>query len=289
MTISKKFNVVLLSIFIVGLGVVGYVSDYVLQNNARHEVIRHAGMMMQAALAIRSYTIKEIKPLLSDQLEDKFLPQTVPSYAATQNFNALREKNPEYTYKEATLNPTNPRDRAVDWESDIIQQFSNATDLKEIIGERQTPTGVSLFLARPIRITNKACLACHSTVANAPKSMVALYGEANGFGWKYNQVVGSQIISVPLSYPIEKANQAWQLFMGLMLAIFVSIFISLNIMLKKLIIKPIMKISAIADEVSKGNMDVDGFKHKGDDEISMLVASFERMRISLKKAMKMLS
>ncbi len=289
MTISKKFNVVLLSIFVVGIVVVGYVSNYVLQKNARDEVIRHAGMMMQAALAMRSYTIKEIKPLLVKQLDKKFLPQTVPSYAATQNFNSLRKNNPEYTYKEATLNPTNPRDRAADWESDLIQQFSNTDDLKEIIGERKTATGVSLFLARPIRITNDACLACHSTVANAPKSMIKLYGEANGFGWQHNQVVGSQIISVPLSHPIKKADQAWLLFMGLMIAIFVCIFILLNIMLKKLIIKPIMKISALADEVSKGNMDAGEFKSRSDDEISMLAASFDRMRISLKKAMQMLS
>ena len=289
MTISRKFNVVLLSIFVVGIVVVGYVSDYVLQKNARDEVIRHAGMMMEAALAMRSYTIKEIKPLLVDKLDEKFLPQTVPSYAATQNFNSLRENNPEYTYKEATLNPTNPRDRAADWEGDIIQQFSNTGDLKEIIGERKTATGVSLFLARPIRITNDACLACHSTVSNAPKSMIKLYGEANGFGWQHNQVVGSQIISVPLSHPIDKANSAWQLFMGLMITIFASIFILLNIMLKKLIIKPILKISAIADEVSKGNMDAVEFKSRSDDEISMLAASFDRMRISLKKAMQMLS
>ena len=289
MTISKKFNVVLLSIFVVGIVVVGYVSDYVLQKNARDEVIRHAGMMMEAALAIRSYTIKEIKPLLVNQLNKKFLPQSVPSYAATQNFNSLRQNNPEYTYKEATLNPTNPRDRAADWESDIIQQFSNTDDLSEIIGERESATGVSLFLARPIRITNDACLACHSTVSNAPRSMIKLYGEANGFGWQHNQVVGSQIISVPLSHPIKKANQAWLLFMGLMIAIFVCIFILLNIMLKKLIIKPILKISAIADEVSKGNMDAAEFKSRSDDEISKLAASFDRMRISLKKAMQMLS
>ena len=289
MTISKKFNIVLISVFIVGLVVVGYVSNYILQKNARDEVIRHAGMMMQAALAIRSYTIKEIKPLLVNQLNDEFLPQTVPSYAATQNFNSLRENNPEYTYKEATLNPTNPRDRAADWESDIIQQFSNKSDLKEFIGERETATGKSLFLARPIRITNDACLACHSTVDNAPKSMIKLYGEANGFGWQHNQVVGSQIISVPLSYPVKKADQAWLLFMGLMVAIFVCIFILLNIMLKKLIIKPIMKISTIADEVSNGNMDIEAFKSRSNDEVAMLAASFERMRISLKKAMQMLS
>ena len=55
----------------------------------------------------------------------EFLPQSVPFYAASQNFLKLREHHPEYAYKEATFNPTNPRDRATDWEADLIQQFRN--------------------------------------------------------------------------------------------------------------------------------------------------------------------
>jgi hypothetical protein len=54
-------------------------------------------------------------------------------------------------YKEAALNPTNPRDRAVDWEADIINTFRNHPGAaKELVGERDTPTGRSLYLARPI-------------------------------------------------------------------------------------------------------------------------------------------
>ena len=74
----------------------------------------------------------------------------MPFYAATQNFK-LRERHPEYTYKEATLNPTNPRDRAADWEGDIIQRFRNDAHAQEVVGERDTPLGKSLYVARPIR------------------------------------------------------------------------------------------------------------------------------------------
>ena len=54
-----------------------------------------------------------------------FLPQAVPNYAATEQFNELRKKYPDYGYKEATLNPTNPRDRAVEWEAELVNQFRN--------------------------------------------------------------------------------------------------------------------------------------------------------------------
>ena len=82
----------------------------VLQANARHEVIREAGLMMDSALATRTYTSSEILPLLEGRLRTEFLPQSVPFYAATQNFLKLREQHAAYDYKEAALNPTNPRD-----------------------------------------------------------------------------------------------------------------------------------------------------------------------------------
>ena len=69
---------------------------------------------------------------------------------------------------EATLNPTNLRDRATDWEGDMMQQFRNDPQTREIIGERDTPMGRSLYLARPITAEAK-CLVCHSVPAAAPR------------------------------------------------------------------------------------------------------------------------
>ena len=288
MRITTKFNLVLLLVFALGLGAAGYVSYTVLHKHAREEVLDHAGMMMEAALAIRGYTVKEIRPLLALQMKRDFLPQTVPSYAATQNFATVRETYPEYTYKEAALNPTNPRDSATDWETDIIHAFRNNAELAEISGERITPTGKSLYYARPIRIKNKNCLTCHSTVEAAPESMIKLYGEQHGFGWQLDEVVGSQIVSVPLSLPLEKARQEFLIFMASLVAIFLLIFIVINIMLSRLIIRRVREMAHISDEISTGHTDVPAFNDTGKDEISDLNKSFTRMSRSLEKAMKML-
>jgi protein-histidine pros-kinase len=51
-----------------------------------------------------------------------------------------------------------------------------------------------------------------------------------------------------------------------------------------LVVRPVVKLSAIADQVSKGNMDAPEFPVKGGDEIAELGLSFNRMRISLRKA-----
>jgi protein-histidine pros-kinase len=288
MKLVSKFNLVVVLVFIVGLGVTGWISWTILHTNARNEIVERAGLMMEAALATRSYTIKEIAPLLRPHMGDTFYAQTVPAYAATQAFEFLREKHSEYSYKEATLNPTNPRDRASDWETDIISAFRNQVGLREVTGERDTPTGASLYLARPIRITNPGCLGCHSTPDKAPKSMLASYGTANGFGWQLEEIVGAQVVSVPMAVPIAHAQRAFITFMSTLVGVFVLIVLVLNVMLRRIVITPVTLMAEIADQVSKGAGKAPEFDAEGDDEIAVLARSFGRMRRSLEKAMGML-
>ena len=289
MGLRLKFNLILFLVFLVGFGVTGWVSHELLQRNARDEIVRNAGLMMEAALAIRGYTVTQIRPNLEMQLMRVFLPQSVPAYAATETINELRKKHPDYSYKEATLNPTNPRDRATDWETDIIQTFRNDPAQKELMGERDTPTGRSLYIARPIKISNPACLSCHSVPSAAPKSMLKLYGEANGFGWKHNEIVGAQVVSVPMSLPIQNADRAFRTFMSLLAAVFAAVFLVLNLMLSWMIVRPIHRMSRAADRVSTGDFQIEEFSERGRDEIAVLGASFNRMRRSLQKAMQMIA
>ena len=244
--------------------------------------------MMEPALAVRAYTVSQIKPLLDTQMRYKFLPQTVPSYSATEYFNILRKTFPEYAYKEATLNPTNLRDRAVDWEVDVVNHFRENSDAKELTGERDTPTGKTLYLARPLRILDEKCLACHSSVSAAPQTMLDLYGTANGFGWQLKDVIGAQVVSVPYDVPLKRASAALKKFVYLLVGLFLFLFLALNLLLSLLVLRPVRRLAGIADEVSKGNMDAPDFPAKGGDEISTLGTSFNRMRRSLVEAMNML-
>jgi protein-histidine pros-kinase len=288
MGLRLKFNLVLVGVFVVGLAVSGIISWNLLQTNARDEVVRNAELLMETALAVRGYTVAQVKPHLEDKLDKEFLPQTVPAYAATEALNEVRKKYPDYSYKEATLNPTNPRNRAVEWETDVVNAFRARAELKELSGERVTPTGRSMYVARPIKIGNPACLACHSVPAAAPASMLKLYGSNNGFGWKHNEIVGAQVVSVPMTLPVENANRAFITFMLSLAAVFVAVFVALNLMLSWIIIRPIANMSAAADKVSVGNFDIPEFAEQGKDEVSVLAASFNRMRRSLQQAMKLI-
>jgi len=74
MGLRLKFNLVLLVVFVLGLGVTAYISWTLLQKNAREEVVRNADLMMEAALAIRAYTVDQVRPQLDLQLMRVFLP-----------------------------------------------------------------------------------------------------------------------------------------------------------------------------------------------------------------------
>lgn len=288
MRLRLKFNLVLVLVFVVGFAATGAVSYELLQRNAREEILRDAGLMMETALSVRKYTVDQIRPELIKVIDETFLPQTVPAFAATEIFGELRKKYPDYSYKEATLNPTNPRDRATDWETDIVNRFRQAADEKEIVAERDAPTGRQLYIARPIRISNPACLQCHTTAEASPPSMIRVYGPANGFGWKLNEVVGAQVVTVPMEVPRRNADRAFFTFMASLGAIFVLTFVVLNLMLGMLILRPIRQLAKAADKVSTGDFTEPEFTERGRDEVAVLSSSFNRMRRSLEKAMQMI-
>jgi len=288
MGLRFKFNLILIITTLVGLGVSAVVSQKILQDNARKEVLEMARLMMESAVAVRSYTVSEIRPLLKVQQRRNFISQTVPAYAASSFIKELQKTHVEYSYKEATLNPTNLANRATEWEADIVAWFRNHEGDDELIGERDTPTGPQLYFGRPITIKNPDCLLCHSTPAEAPATLIETYGSSNGFGWKVNETVGAQIVSVPMSLPLERANETFYGFMIALVGIFVLIAVILNLLLHFIVIKPVRAMSSKTDEISLGNLDVEELVVSGSDEISSLGRSFNRMHRSLTNAVQML-
>ena len=288
MKLLLKFNLVLLLVFAVGLVTTGFICRRLLRQNAQAEIMENARIMMEAAIAVRTYTATQIKPLLETQMKYSFLPQSVPAYSANAYFSQLQKAFPAYAYKEATLNPTNPVNRATDWEADIIQEFRKVRDKTEIIGERDTPNGRTLYMARPLKVSNPACLTCHDTVEGAPRTMVERYGDANGFGWKLNDIVTAQIVSVPMQVAVQRANGVFWTFMISLAVVFLVGIVAINLLLIFLVIRPVIQLSSMASSVSLGNSDITEFPVMGRDEIAELSLSFNRMGRSLAEAMKLL-
>ena len=290
MKLLVKFNLLLVGVFALGLASTFYEARTFLQKQAQGAVLREAGLIAASATATRIYTEESITPYLA-KLADQdgvFLPQTIPFSATTTTFQKIQKDYPDYTYKEAALNPTNLRDRATDWEADLIQHFRNAPNDNELIRSRDSANGPSLYLAHPIRV-EEGCLECHSEPSKAPKAMVAHYGDRNGFGWNVGEVVGAQIVSVPASLPLSIANQGLLELTIDLFVIFAIVILLIDVGLYVIIIRPLRTISDTANRISQGEMDLGHLTIRGNDEVTEVTRSFNRMHTSLKKAMALLS
>lgn len=285
MKLQLKFSLIFSLVFTLGMAIAGYWWHQFLYRNAEAQVMQQARLMMQSSLSARSYTSEQIKPLIDPHGD--FKAQIVPAYAATEHFNYLRTSYPDYSYKEATLNPTNPRDRADDWEADVIHIFRDHGKTGEFSGVRDTPAGKSLFLAHPI-VAAPACLQCHSTPEAAPANMIRHYGASNGFGWQPNEIIGAQIVSVPLEVSKQIAEKAFREFSWVLASIGFALLAVLNLVLYFAVVRPVTSLAAMSDWISQGNLEFAELPVKGNDEISALAAAFNRMHRSLKKAMTML-
>jgi protein-histidine pros-kinase len=287
MKLRSKFNLMLLAVFALGFGVSGILSYQQLRDNARDEVLSNAGILMEALLAARTWAVKEVGPNLRETEDDEFLMMGVPPYVANKVMEDVKKRYPDYGYREVALNPTNPKDRPADWEARLLTAFRSDPNKKELWGVRESNEGPVLYLSRPIQIPSSGCLGCHSTPEKAPPQLVKEYGPDGGFGWKLKEVVGAQIVQVPMAVPIAQANRMFFTFMVSLAGVFLILFVLLDVMLVRLVIRPIGQMSSAADEISKGNLEVSEFSEDGRDEVAALASSFNRMRRSLVKAMAM--
>ncbi|MBD2347242.1 Tll0287-like domain-containing protein [Anabaena subtropica] len=290
--IGTKFNLLLTIVFIISILLSGTALSSILQHRAQTEVISKALVLLNTMTSVRQYTQDRVRNLLLPKLETEssFIPETVPAYSATEVFDNLR-KNEQYRnffYKEATLNPTNLRDKADTYEAAIVERFRKNPSLPEIASFRTLPEGTVFYIARPLAVTEQSCLQCHSTPDKAPKSQLVTYGSENGFGWQLNEIVAAQIISVPSEEVFNNAQTTWLGIMAFLIVIFAIVLIIINFLIKKTVIQRIRKIENIAQRVSTGDMSAE-FEDNAHDEIGGLAAAFNRMKYSLTIAMDMLN
>ena len=287
MSLMVRINLALGAMLVLTAVPASYLCRSILQANAERELLAQAGLMMDSAVGMRAYTADEIVPLLADRMKTEFVPQSVPFYAATQNFLRLRKEFPQYTYKEATLNPTNPRDRATDWEADLIQRFRDDRSVRQLSGVRATPMGESVYLAKPIQ-AGPECLSCHSLPAAAPRTLVARYGVDNGFGWRLGEIVGASVVSVPYGSASASVRSMFGTFLAWSGSIVAALWLGVNAIVYFFVVRPMRRIVRIADRLSIGETSAEDFPRRGASEITALGRSFERLRKSLDKAIGMI-
>ncbi len=227
-------------IFIGGIALSAPSIAALLNAQTQNHISLKAQLILEITSALRDYTSTQVRPNLQKDSQSVFLPQTVPAYSAREVFEKFRasESWNDYLYKEATLNPTNSRDKADLFETDIVNRFRLERNIQQLTGFRSVGSGKLFYIAQPLAVTKSSCLECHSTPEIAPKSMVARYGKENGFGWNLNEIVAARIVYVPASKLLQITRQSFINVMSIIVAIFALTILTVNWWLNRYIVRP---------------------------------------------------
>jgi protein-histidine pros-kinase len=90
--------------------------------------------------------------------------------------------------------------------------------------------------------------------------------------------VAAQIVSVPMSVPVDIANLAYRRLLFYLIATLLVTVAALDAGIYWLVIRPLRLVSQTADRISMGEKKVPPLPVKGKDEIAVLTPSFNRMQ-----------
>ena len=216
MSLLTKFNLALIAVFTLALVPAGWLSHDLLQKSARTQVIENARIMMETALAVRTYTIKQIKPLLAPQLRDDVPPAVGPRLLGDGDLQRPPGDEPRVRLQGSDAQPDEPAqpDGRLGGRRRQGVPERRREARRSSASARRRRGGRSSSAARSGSRT-RGCLACHTTPGRArPRRRSEGYGPSNGFGWKLNEIIGAQIVSVPMSLPVKMADQAFRTLLG---------------------------------------------------------------------------
>ena len=257
-------------------------------NNAMEEAKTKGKLVFDYLNSSREYyrqhqrkTIMELIP------KDRFIPELQSGFTLTRGVSEkFQKKNPDYIFRQATIDPLHLPNKADKDDLKIINTFKKQQE-KEFDEGTVTKNGQSYyFFARPIKVDKQKCLRCHGDPANAPEEQKQIYGTEHGYNWKLGEIVSAYIVYVPLQKAISKAKKAAINLVAIGVGGIVVMMMILWVFFSMYIIKPITMLEQRTTEISLGNNLTETISTTSNDEIGSLARSVDRLRISVEKMLQ---
>ncbi|NJN24030.1 MAG: DUF3365 domain-containing protein [Acaryochloridaceae cyanobacterium RL_2_7] len=179
-----KFSIFLFLVWVVVSGSTLLILSKHLNQQAESDISDRAEIVLNAMQSVRNYTQDHLQPLLQDH-PTAFIQEAIPNFGARMVFKEFQRQDQSlanFLYKEATPNPTNPKDLADAFESEIVQKLQQAIQTShalEVSGYRLMNDQKVFYSARPLVVTDESCLQCHGNSKDAPQYLVDMYGSQN--------------------------------------------------------------------------------------------------------------
>ncbi len=301
---QRRLNLLLLGVLLPGLLLATLITFLVERRQVHEDLYDEASFLLDMLNATRTYTDKEVRPLLKgdgyDDQADFHLPE-VPSYASRRVVELMLEMTDDdegghgrwqgYKVHEAVRTPMNEKNLAAGWEVELIDTFDGDDAPQEIRGKRTDRHGNDIvFLARPIVIPDGgSCSDCHAKKSAAPASMKNLYPGGRAYGWLAGQVVGADVVILPLTQARDDVRRSVALLVVSLVSIFALLFIVLNAVVVRDLARPLRTTLRATERLSLGQGPVEELDEEAKAEFGLLNAAINRLGRSLRRSIELAS
>ncbi len=287
MSIRKRIVFMLAIVYVLSLALVVAGGGYFLERDVIREAKQKTDLFATVMSNSARYLHNVIRPKSEELLpDDAYFPEgAVGVLMLTEVARYIQQEYPEYIFRFASPNPLNPDNLSDELEDKIITAFDDG-EYEEWKGFAERD-GVEFYtIAKPL-IAGSDCISCHDTPDVAHPSQVEKYGTRAGYGYLEGDVVGARFIYVPIAVIQQEAYKRIAYFSAAFSVFFLLVLFAVDRFILSSVVKPIEHIVKVSEEISRGKLDVE-FDVKTNDEIKMLADAFDRMKVSLAKAMDIL-
>ncbi len=287
MSIRVRFIVIIGVLSLVASVVLAYVSYQFSVKDAMADAKKQGAIVFNMIHSSRMYFKNNQRPIVAELVEeDRFYPEIMSGFVMTRGVWDIFEKRfPGYKFKQATLDPLYPPNKADRDETKLIAEFDADRNVKNREGKMTKNGKQFYYFAKPIQVEDK-CLRCHGTPEEAPKDQVEIYGTESGYDWRKDQVVSTAIVYVPMDAAMVAAKKAATTLFAMGAAGIVVLMAVIWFFLSGGIVTPLAKLEEKTRQISLGKeLDEDIGIHSK-DEIGDLAKAIDRLRISTAKLLK---
>ncbi|MBA4371798.1 MAG: hypothetical protein C0402_02925 [Thermodesulfovibrio sp.] len=218
MSPKKRFTVLLIAIYVVSLSLMTIVTYLVVRENAIRDAAMAGRLYLTTFSAIKHYIAEDLRPLFYTELPGRFIVQGMSrSFAASHVAMRVQRDLPNYQYKNASLNATNPLNDADEFEKNIIARFAANRNVKEWSGFRSRGSSQFYSMAVAGEPFAEDCLKCHGNPEDAPAEFRERYGTKRGYNVRAGDLIDATFVYIPIGVPLADARKVVLVFAGIYL------------------------------------------------------------------------
>jgi len=287
MSIRIRFIVVIGVLSLVAMLALAYASYTFSVNNAMVDAKKQGAIVFNLIHSSRMYFKKNQRPIVLELVEeDRFYPEIMSGFVMVRGMWEIFEKRfPGYDFKQATIDPLYPPNKADTEELALIKEFSENKKIKNKEGLVEKKGEQFYYFATPIKVGEK-CLRCHGTPEEAPKDQIEIYGTEAGYDWRKGQIVSTSIVYVPMDAAMAVAKKSALTLFGMGAGGIVVLMGVIWLFLSRGVVAPLAKLQQKTTQISLGKELDEDIGVQSKDEIGDLAKAIDRLRISTAKLLK---